>query len=209
LNPTSRPPGSISYVLRVTDTLGCPKPSFDTVLVTILPKVQAFAGNDTTVVIGQPLLFNATGGDDYTWSPPSFLSNAFINNPIGVYNSSIDSIRYKVLVKNILGCSDSDYVKVTVFKTSPDIFVPTAFSPNGDGRNDLFRPIPVGIKRLDFFRVFNRWGQLVFASDSPFKGWDGSFGGRPQGNDTFIWVAQGTDFTGKVIYKKGSVTLTR
>ena len=209
LNPVASPFGTTSYILTVTDVQGCPKPKKDTAVVTVLPKIFPFAGNDTAVVVGQPLQFNATGGVNYEWVPPFALNNPLIANPVAVYDGSIDSIRYKVLISNIAGCADSAYVTVRVFKTNPQIFVPTAFTPNGDGRNDVFRPIAVGIDKFEYFRVFNRWGQLVFETKRTGMGWDGRIGGKEQGTGTYVWLVKGTDYLGKGVFAKGTVTLIR
>jgi len=209
LNPVATPFATTRYIFSVTDVLGCPKPKKDTILVMVLPKIIPFAGNDTAVVVGQPLQFNATGGVSYTWTPSTGLSNPLIFNPIGSYDGGFDSIRYAVKVANILGCADTAYITVRVFKTSPQIFVPTAFTPNGDGRNDIFRPIAVGISKFDYFRVYNRWGQLVYETTRVGVGWDGRISGKEQGTNTFVWVVKGTDYTGKAVFAKGTVTLIR
>jgi len=209
LNTIASPPGTTSYVLSVTDVLGCPKPKRDTVVVTVLPKVNAFAGKDTAVVVGQPLHFNATGGVSYSWSPSIALNNPSIFNPTATYDGSFDSIVYKVVVRDQANCSDSDFVLVKIFRTNPQIFVPTAFTPNGDGHNDFFRPIPVGISRFEYFRVYNRWGQLVYSSVDLETGWDGKIQGRDQASNTFVWVVKGVDYTGKEVFAKGTVTLIR
>jgi gliding motility-associated-like protein len=209
LNPLATPQGTTAYILSVTDVLGCPKPKRDTVLVTVLPKVNAFAGKDTAVVVGQPLQLNATGGVTYLWSPSTGLNNTAINNPTGNYNGSFDSIVYKVVVRDQANCSDSDFVLVKIFRTNPQIFVPTAFTPNGDGHNDFFRPIPVGISRFEYFRVYNRWGQLVYSSVDLETGWDGKIKGKAQASNTFVWVVKGVDYTGKEVSAKGTVTLIR
>src|SRR6185369_15165365 len=109
LNPVASPKQTTAYVFTVTDTLGCPKPVRDTVVVIVLPKVNAFAGNDTAVVIGQPLHFHATGGVNYLWSPPTALDNLNIADPTATYDGSIDSIRYKVMVNDEQNCLDSAY----------------------------------------------------------------------------------------------------
>jgi gliding motility-associated-like protein len=209
LNPVASPLTTSTYVLTVFDILGCPKPKRDSVVVTVLPKINAFAGRDTLVVVGQPLQFNASGGTAYFWSPSIGLNHNNVNDPIGVYDGSLDSIRYKVVVSNQSGCSDSAYVTVRVFRTNPQIFVPTAFTPNGDGKNDYFKPIAVGISKFDYFRVYNRWGQLVYSSTNTELGWDGRIGGKEQSTATFVWLVKGTDFTGKVVFAKGLVTLIR
>jgi gliding motility-associated-like protein len=100
-------------------------------------------------------------------------------------------------------------VLVKIFRTSPQIFVPTAFTPNGDGRNEIVAPVAVGLTKIDYFRIFNRWGQLVFQTTVNGKGWDGKIGGKDQGTATYVWIVKGTDFTGKGVFAKGSVTLIR
>ena len=90
------------------------------------------------------------------------LNKTDIANPVAIYNESIENIQYKVQVFNEANCVDSAFVSVKIFKTNPQVFVPTAFTPDGDGRNDIFRPIAVGITRIEYFRVFNRWGEQVF-----------------------------------------------
>jgi gliding motility-associated-like protein len=209
LNPLASPKQTTSYVLTVTDTLGCPKPVRDTVVVIVLPKVNAFAGNDTAVVIGQTLHFHATGGINYLWSPSAGLDNINIADPAATYDGSIDSIRYEVMVSDEKNCNDSDFINVKIFKTNPQIFVPTAFTPNGDGVNDLFRPIGVGIKNIEYFRVYNRWGELVFSTTVNGQGWDGKIGGTPQATNTFVWIVRGIDYLDKPFFKKGVVTLIR
>jgi gliding motility-associated-like protein len=209
LNPVASPRQTTSYVFTVTDTLGCPKPVRDTVVVVVLPKVNAFAGNDTAVVIGQPLQFHATGGINYLWSPPTALDKVDIADPTATYDGSIDSIRYKVMVNDEQNCLDSAYINVKIFKTNPQIFVPTAFTPNGDGVNDLFRPLAVGIKTIEYFRVYNRWGQLVFSTSINGQGWDGKISGTPQATNTYVWIVKGVDYIDKPFFKKGTITLIR
>ncbi len=209
LNPIASPPATTAYVLTVFDNIGCPKPGRDTVLVTVLPKVNAYAGHDTSVVVGQPLQLNASGGEGYVWIPTTSLNSGNIHNPIGVYDGSFDSIEYKVVVVDENGCADSSFVTVKVFRTNPQIFVPTAFTPNGDGKNDIFRPIAVGISKIEYFRVFNRWGEMVFNTTTNEQGWDGKINGKEQGTGTFVWLVKGVDYTGKAFFAKGTVTLIR
>lgn len=209
LNPTANPPRTTAFVLAAYANQGCPKPGFDTVIVTVLPKIRPFAGNDTSVIIGQPLLFNATGGETYVWSPGTGLSSTTIANPIGIYDGSFDSIRYYVEVFNQAGCSDSTSVLVKIYKTVPMVFVPTAFTPNNDGRNDVIRPIAVGIQKINYFRIYNRWGQMVFSTSTNGHGWDGRIGGALQGTNVFVWIVSAVDYLGKPYFQKGTVTLIR
>jgi len=209
LNPIATPSVTTKYILTVTDTLGCPKPGYDTVLVTVLPKVNAFAGRDTAIVAGQPLQLNATGGESYLWTPPFGLNNVRVGNPVARLNGNPDSIRYKVYVTDANNCLDSATILVKIFKTNPQIFVPTGFTPNGDGRNDVLKPIAVGIEKIEYFRVYNRWGQLVFSTTVNGAGWDGKIGGKDQTTGTYVWLVKGVDFTGKAVFDKGTATLIR
>jgi gliding motility-associated-like protein len=209
LNPIAHPADTTRYILTVYDIEGCPKPGRDTVFVNVLPRIRPFAGNDTMVVVGQPLQLNAEGGVRYEWQPPTGLNNPSIKNPIGRYEAEIDSVRYLVQVFNEAGCVDTDYVKVTVFKTNPYVFVPTGFTPNGDGLNDEVKPIAVGIKTIRYFSIYNRWGQMIFSTTTNGKGWDGRLGGTPQGSNVFVWMVSAIDYLDKPIFLKGTVTLIR
>jgi gliding motility-associated-like protein len=209
LSPVARPPSTTRYVLTVFDNQGCPKPGRDSVIVTVLPKIFPFAGNDTSVVAGQPLQFNATGGVDYLWTPATGLSANNVFDPVGTYNGSFDSIRYRVYVFDEAGCVDSSFITVKIFRTEPQVFVPSAFTPNRDGKNDLFRPIAVGLTKIEYFRVFNLWGELVFSTTINGHGWDGRIKGQEQGTGTFVWLVKGVDYTGKSVFHKGTVTLIR
>ena len=209
LNPTAYPQDTTAYILTVFDVKGCPKPGYDTVIINVTPKIRPYAGNDTLVVVGQPLQLNAEGGVNYLWDPQTGLNNPAIKNPIGVYSAEIDSVKYTVRVFNEIGCYDSAFVSVKVFKTNPYVFVPSAFTPNGDGRNDVIRPIAVGVQKINYFRIFNRWGQMVFHTTTNQKGWDGRIGGTPQGSNVFVWMVSAIDYLGKPIFIKGTVTLIR
>jgi gliding motility-associated-like protein len=209
LNPIANPLNTTPYILTAFDTRGCPKPGKDTVVITVLPKINAFAGRDTAVVVGQPLQLLARGGVRYEWSPPTDLSKVDIPNPIGRYDGSYESIKYKVLIYNQQNCVDSAFITVRIFKTAPQIFVPTGFTPNGDGKNDIIRPVAVGISKLEYFRIYNRWGQLVFSTSINGQGWNGKIKGKDQSSNVYVWIVKGVDFTGKEIIAKGTVTLIK
>ena len=97
-------------------------------------------------------------------------------------------------------------MKIKVYK-GPEIYVPNAFTPNGDGRNDLLRPIAVGMKTYRYFKVFNRWGQPIFSTQDFSKGWDGRVNGIMQNTGSFVWMAEAVDFMGNIIQRKGSSTI--
>ncbi|MCY7292937.1 MAG: gliding motility-associated C-terminal domain-containing protein, partial [Ferruginibacter sp.] len=90
-----------------------------------------------------------------------------------------------------------------------DIFVPTAFTPNSDYKNDFLKPIPRGIKQLNYFKIYNRYGNVVFSSTNFTNGWDGKFNGELQNTGSFIWISEGIDIKGNIIFRKGIFTLLR
>ncbi len=209
LNPIATPPRTTQYKLIVFDTQGCPKPGIDSVLVVVQPRIRANAGRDTTVIVGQPLQFNGTGGVSYNWSPATGLNNTMIPNPVGIYGPNIDSVRYKLVVRDAVGCADSAYMTVRVYRTPVSIFVPTAFTPNGDGLNDLARPICVGIRKIHYFTIYNRWGEVVFTTNRDRDGWNGIYKGQVQGSAVFVWAVSAEDYNGQTYFNKGTVTLIR
>ncbi|SFD12239.1 gliding motility-associated C-terminal domain-containing protein [Chitinophaga sp. CF118] len=168
-------------------------------------EVIPFAGNDTILSRGQPLQLHATGGDFYNWSPPEGLSNTGLADPMVNWNQDIS---YTLAVSDMQGCIGYDTIHIKYY-TGPDIYVPNAFSPNGDGQNDRFRFIPVGITEYKYFRIFNRWGQEIYSSTDFRNGWNGTIKGAPAPVDTYIWILEGKDFTGKTILRKGTVTLVK
>ncbi|RYE14226.1 MAG: T9SS type B sorting domain-containing protein, partial [Sphingobacteriales bacterium] len=186
------PPGSNTtypYTLTVTDNYGCNFSVTDQVEVRVQPPVPAFAGNDTTAVKGVPHQLVATGGDDYLWTPSAPLNNATLQNPLATLQ---DDQKFVVRVTDFAGCIGYDTVFVKVY-AGPAYYIPNAFTPNGDGLNDVFRPIPAGIARTEYFRIFNRYGETVFETNQFMKGWDGTFKGKKQAIGAYVWIIKGID----------------
>ncbi|MHA4845215.1 PKD domain-containing protein [Flavitalea antarctica] len=204
LDPIAFPRRSTVYTLTVFDNIGCPKPGVDDILVSVKDKINAFAGNDTSVVSGQPLQLAGTGSELIEWTPSLHLSRSNIAGPVVKLT---EDMTYVMRAFTEEGCSALDTINIKVFKSGPDIFVPNAFSPTG--RNRVFRPIPVGIKQLKYFRVFNRYGQLVYETSEVGKGWDGMISGKLQQSGTYVWMVSGIDYTGKALQKRGTAMLIR
>lgn len=201
------PTVTTQYIVAVSDIVGCPKPAFDTVVLFVDPLVIAEAGpSDTTAVLGEPILLNGTGGSVYLWQPSTWLSDPTISNPIA---SPEDNITYHLLVTSAAGCQARDSINIKLYKVPPSFYVPSAFSPNNDNNNEILKPILLGMKSLKYFRVYDRWGKLLFYTSQKGKGWDGTFNGSPQDPGTYVWMAEGTTYTGKVIVRKGYAVLLR
>ena len=166
---------------------------------------NAFAGNDIVAAANQPVQLNASGGLSYQWLPPVGLSASDIPNPVAT-NDADRSYFLKAYTPE--GCESYDTVKIKIY-TGPEIYVPGAFTPNGDAMNDLLKALPVGISSFDYFIVYNRYGQIIFKTNDFAKGWDGRVKGKDQDSGSFIWMAAATDFKGNKIVRKGTVLLIR
>ena len=195
------------FTLTVTDNYGCNFSVTDSVMVFMQPMLVVFAGNDTNAILGRPHQMLATGKNatDFIWTPAGPLNNAFIANPSAIlYNDTY----FHVLVTDAIGCTDDDDIFIKVYE-GPTYYLPNAFSPNADGLNDIFVPIPVGIKSTDYFRVFNRFGAMMFETRQWMQGWDGTLKGKPAAAGTYVWMIKGIDKNGSLIEMKGTVILLR
>jgi len=209
LRPVAKPVSSTAYVIAVSDTLGCPKIVTDTIRVTVVPRIIPNAGNDTMAVIGRPMQLGASGGLSYIWNPSTFLNNPLIANPVFTGAAGTDSVVYTVRVYTQAGCYAEDNVTVTIFNGIANIWVPSGFTPNKDGKNDILKPITKGIKQLIHFNVFNRWGQLIYTTSKLGEGWDGTYKNELQPNGAYVYEAVGIDFADNKVYTKGTSVIIR
>ena len=199
-------PSATQFKVVVSDTLGCIKTSIDSVIVSVDAIFQAYAGRDTSVVINEPVALNGTGGVTYLWQPATWLSNPTIANPIATPK---ENITYQLTAISKGGCKAMDEIQINVYKIAPGFYVPSGFTPNNDGNNDVIRPILMGMRSLKLFRIYNRWGQLLFTTSEKGKGWDGTFKGSQQDPGTFVWMAEGVTYLGENLKKQGTVVLLR
>jgi gliding motility-associated-like protein len=144
-------------------------------------------------------------GVGYQWTPANGLSNTRTAEPTARLQ---DEQAYKVAITEASGCIIVDTVLVRVFER-PDVFVPSLFSPNGDGVNDDLRLNAVALRSLSYFKIFNQWSKVVFQTANLVQGWDGRFQGQLQPMATYSWVLSAADKNGKIVNRSGSVTLAR
>ena len=155
-------------------------------------------------LVNTPVTLSARNfGARYTWDPDTQISNNATRSP--VFSGAADQL-YTVSITTATGCLtiDSQFVKII---SNADIYVPTAFTPNGDGKNELLRPLLRGISELHFFRVFDRVGQLLFQTSREGEGWNGRIKGGIQSTQTVVWVAEGLGVDGKIYRRTGSTVL--
>jgi gliding motility-associated-like protein len=209
-NPISTPTRTTVYTLSIEDAIGCKSLITDDVKVAVkrTMKVNVFPF-DTLAHPGTQFQLQAVSpGVTYSWSPAAGLNNANVANPIVTVGAIGDDITYEVVAIDGEGCKAEGYVRIRIYK-GPDIYMPTGFTPNGDGLNDRLIPVPVGIASYNYFRVFNRWGQLVFSTKRLNEGWDGKIAGKEQATGTYVWMIEGVTKDNRVISKKGTVSLLR
>lgn len=192
-------PGNYDIKLWAAAANGCTSDTFSTAVT--VNYANAFAGHDTAVIAGVPFQLQGAGNGDLQWFPASGLSNPAVANPVvTLFNDQ----SFILTVTTPEGCVALDTVLIKTFK-GPAIYVPTAFTPNGDGKNDVLMPTYIGIKELRQFAVFNRWGQVVFRTNEFRKGW----GGHSVPTGTYVWLVQAVTASGQVITEKGTVTILR
>ncbi|RYF85452.1 MAG: gliding motility-associated C-terminal domain-containing protein [Chitinophagaceae bacterium] len=145
-------------------------------------------------------------GASVLWNPATYLNSATNVRPL--FQSTAKEQSYNIRIETETGCVTIDTLLV---KTVPaaDIMVPTAFTPNSDGRNDRLYPVLMGIKELRYFRVFNRWGQLLFETKNTYNGWDGRINGNQQATGVVVWVAEGVGSDNRVYQRRGTCVLIR
>jgi gliding motility-associated-like protein len=142
----------------------------------------------------------------FTWFPDYHLSDKSIKNPIA--NPPV-STQYFVSGMTEFGCKINDSITIRISEETL-LDLPNAFSPgSGTSINDELKIIKRGLATLNYYKIFNRWGQLVFQTTDINKGWDGRFNGTVQPIGVYVYVIDAQTSTGKRFYKQGNVTLIR
>lgn len=206
-NPTATPDSTTTYTVVITDSGAfCVVEKDVTVIVspfaTVTPEID-------TILEGESVQINATYDPSYSyhWTPAAGLSDPDIHNPVA---TPLQNTVYTLTVTDENGCVVERTVTVVVLTLceEPFIFVPTGFSPNGDGHNDTFRVMGNNIEKI-YLAVYNRWGEKVWETTTPGEGWDGTYKGKLLASDAFGYYVELTCFGGLQFRKKGNVTLFR
>lgn len=191
-----------TFVLVAEDvTSGCT--GSDTVIVNQSPVPVLTISNDTTILSRQKVQLWAEGAEEYLWQPSKWLDSDTIARPV---THPWAPISYMVIGSNAYGCRDTATVTIDIMET---MFVPNAFSPNGDGINDVFKVENIGYQGIAAFRIFNRWGQLIYETLDGTKGWNGEYKGIPADAGTYYYFIKLNPLEGDGITFKGEVQLLR
>jgi gliding motility-associated-like protein len=203
-NPVASPVQNSVYSVIISDQYNCADTLTSTITVNPLPVINILP-DEALVKYGTTIQLLASGGYLYSWTPPSVVSDPNIVNPIATITGP-KTIILTGIDEN--GCRNTDSLHVGVDYRDP-IFIPSAFSPNGDGKNDIFKIGSITFQKLLEFRVFNRWGEEVYSTTDPSKGWDGRFKGVPQEIGLYHYLIRVAYPDSKVETYKGDVTLVK
>jgi gliding motility-associated-like protein len=187
------------YAVMVTDVNGC-KGSDTTAIDRIYPLPADFLPADTAICsYGMVELKPHASFSRYLWSTGAGSPSIIISQPG----------RYWLEVTDLNACPGRDTVLVNPKQCMAGFYIPSAFSPNGDGKNDLFRPLLFGRVKQYSFTIYNRWGAVVFQTSEVGKGWTGKAAGTPQETSVFVWTCTYQFEGGEVKTEKGTVTVLR
>lgn len=212
-NPLANPTTTTTYTVTGSDSSSC---FTDTRSVTVYvynyPTINA--GNDTVIIAGTTAQLLATGSPDvisYSWSPFNTLTCTTCTNPVA---SPKNNTTYKVEVSNIAGCTSFDEVTVLVGCLAGRIYIPNAFTPNNDGKNDRFFVIGDGVDKIKRIIVYDRWGKPVYSKENiqgnnPAVGWDGTRNGYEQPTGMYTYIAEVVCGDGAVFKMQGTISLIR
>jgi gliding motility-associated-like protein len=200
-DPIAAPASTTPYIVTVIGANNCP--AKDTVTIVVIDTIQADAGTDKTIIKGDAIqLQNTTAQGIYSWSPGNYLNNPSAKEPVATPPQDMD---YVLTATSLAGCNtDRDTVHITVFN---DIYIPTAFSPDGNGFNDTWN-IPA-LKAFSNFElvVYNRSGRVLYQCRNVFVPWDGYYKGSPVDPGSYVYYLKLND--AKSRFYKGNLVLLR
>jgi gliding motility-associated-like protein len=203
-NPTAYPNGTTNYMVIATDTNGCVDTGF--VQMTVFPPASIDAGNNQIYDIGPGMPLNATvpPGNTFYWTPSAGLSCTDCLSPIATPTATT---MYYLYYTDAYGCT---YVDSVLVQVTSSIYVPNAFTPNGDDKNNVFKPIVHNLSSYELF-IFDRWGQLIMQTQDTEAYWDGTFKGVKCPIDVYVWKIIYADSLEPDVYKEiyGHVALIR
>lgn len=205
-SPVAFPDNTTTYTVLVTDSNGCTSSSSLQIVVHQMPQVTT--QGDTAVIIGEIVNINTytQPGVTYEWTPSYGLSCTDCPNPVA---NPLETTLYTLTVTDSINCFQITVYLLIEILEEYTIDVPTAFTPNGDGINDVIYVKGWGIKELIRFKIYNRWGQLVFETDDISVGWNGYFKGELQNVETYVYVVDAIMYDDEEFSKKGYISLLR
>lgn len=210
-NPIAKPESTTVYTVIARYGSCIPDTDYVTVKIQQLPVINA--GPDQRLLAGSLAYINATGSNiqSLLWTNSATLDCDTCYRVIG---NMLSTTTYVVTATSDFGCKAFDDITIYMYCDNKQIFIPTAFTPNGDGENDLFYPRGKGVEEVKAFRIYNRWGQLLFERtgiklNDEGNAWDGTLNGAPARPDVYVYLLEATCDTGEPLFLKGDVTIIK
>jgi len=211
-NPVATPDQTTRYTVLIKQGFCFVDTGYVDIYLPPTPTVDA--GPDKTIFAGDQVTLDitATNATTYSWTPTATLSCSDCPEPIAT--PIVRKTTYVIVVSDDYGCKASDSVTITMTCDNSLLFMANVFTPNGDGNNDRFFPQGKGISVIYSFKVYSRWGELMYeAYNIPINdenyGWDGTFKGIPLDPDVYVYSIDGICILGDRFFKKGDVSLIR
>jgi len=198
-----------TYAVTLTAASGCDSIATLVLTVETTPPGIRYPTLTTAPNVALPLQGRTLGNNYlYAWSPATGLDLSTVKNPVFNFDKTTE---YLIRIQSAAGCVtiDTQLVKVADPITTPEAYVPRAWTPNNDGYNDRLYPLTVNVTQLYYFRIYNRWGQLVFETKILNQGWDGTYKGQPMIADVYTWIMEAMGIDGTIIKKTGESVLLR
>lgn len=210
-NPVSRATETTNYMVVAFEGACIPDTNFVKVVVHPRPSIEAKGEQSIVAGTSADLLVTGSNISRLEWSPSSSLNCSDCSAPTA---TPYETTRYVVTAYSDYGCSDSDFVTIKVLCDEKQLFLPNTFTPNGDGQNDVFYPRGAGIEKVVSFKIFNRWGEVVFersnfAPNDKSYAWDGTFRGTALPPDTYVYFVQAYCEGDELLKVKGDITIIR
>ena len=205
-NPFASPEQTTTYTVIISDGV-CDSDTL-TIIVNVNESPFCYAGQDFEIPVGTEIQLGGavTQGATYSWNPPDGLSCTNCISPTVIANVNTT---YTLTTTSSDGCKSEDEMIIAVACPNDLLFLPNIFTPNGDNKNEKFRVRTIGIKELNYFKIFNRWGQLVWETSDIKEGWDGTFNGIKMPPGVYVYHLEAICSEGQNITKQGNITLIR
>jgi gliding motility-associated-like protein len=213
VNPIFNTPGPVDVTLTVTSANGCSNSISQNAVITVNSWPEANFGYQITNAPGfnGQILFSDSSTGAFTWfwqfgDPDN--STSALQNPDFTYPAS-DCYSITLTVTDAAGCTDTTS-EILCFNLETTLYVPNTFTPGGDSRNDIFIPVGENVSENNYlFRVYNRWGELLFETTSPTVGWDGTYKGGKVQLDTYVWTLEYYEANNRFRQQIGHVNVIR
>ena len=204
---TVTPATSTIYYVSITDSCAAHYEVVENVLVNVYRPIAEFTLGADNIVVKKPINFinQSEGATSYYWEFDNGEFSTGVSPTTTYYNDG--AVTVMLVAENQAGCLDTVY---HTYYVQPEMvfFVPNAFTPDGDGKNDYFAGDGVGVKEYEM-RIFNRWGEIIYHSESKRDTWDGRVGGIMSPNGVYVWKILLIGFDGTEYKKTGHVSLIR